>query len=96
MSYVFRLSGKVDLDARGIWAALLCALHGLLLPVLLPLIPLSRLKFVSEPLIEIVINLFAVFIAAHSLTASYSRFIKWPLVGNSGNLQSRLRTRTKP
>ncbi|MBY6064303.1 MerC domain-containing protein [Pseudidiomarina sediminum] len=44
-----------SLDKTGIWVTTLCALHCLLLPVILPMLSLIGLSFIGEELLERVI-----------------------------------------
>lgn len=58
-----------SLDRTGMWVTTLCALHCLLLPVILPMLSLIGLSFIGEELLErvilstsIVVGLIALFI----------------------------------
>ncbi|PTB85982.1 MerC domain-containing protein [Pseudidiomarina aestuarii] len=46
---------KQSIDKTGMWVTTLCALHCLLLPVILPLLSMIGLSFIGEELLERVI-----------------------------------------
>jgi|SRR5690554_3442720 len=67
-----------SLDKTGIWVTTLCALHCLLLPVILPLLSLIGLSFLGEELLErmilgtsIVVGLIALFSGMRKHTRFY-------------------------
>ena len=41
-----------NLDKAGIWVTTVCAIHCLLLPVILPLLAMAGLAFIGEDLLE--------------------------------------------
>lgn len=70
-----------SLDKTGIWVTTLCALHCLLLPVILPMLSLIGLSFIGEELLErtiLSISLVVGFIALVVGMRKHLRF--YPLV----------------
>ena len=59
------------LDKVGIGASALCALHCLLMPLLVPLVAFSGLKFIAEPTFEIGMITFMVVLASFTLTKGF-------------------------
>lgn len=58
-----------SLDKTGMWVTTLCALHCLLLPVILPLLSLIGLSFLGEELLERIILGTSILLGAVALTS---------------------------
>jgi len=71
MKTYHHLLSKNVWDKVGISASIMCAVHCLLMPVLLPFIALSHLKIISEPFFENGMITFAVLVASFALTRGY-------------------------
>ncbi|MFC6438748.1 MerC domain-containing protein [Bowmanella sp. JS7-9] len=62
------------LDRFGIWISSLCALHCLLLPVLLPILPLIGASIFAEVWFERTILTLSLLVGSWALISGYSRF----------------------
>ena len=69
-----------NLDKAGIWVTTLCAIHCLLLPVILPLLAMAGLAFIGEDLLENTILGFSVVIGLFSLISGARKHGKWHLL----------------
>ena len=69
-----------NLDKAGIWVTTLCAIHCLLLPVILPLLAMAGLAFIGEDLLENTILGFSVVIGLLSLISGARKHGKWHLL----------------
>lgn len=71
------------LDKLGIWASSLCALHCLLLPVLIPLVPLLGASIFAEEWFEHGILVASVIIGFSALFSGFYRYHKrlYPVYG---------------
>ena len=66
-----RILSKINLDTFGIWISSACAVHCLLLPVLLPVLSILGLKFLANENIEKFIIFTSIAIATYSFVFSY-------------------------
>ncbi len=62
------------LDRMGIWASSLCALHCLLLPILIPLIPYIGASFVAQDWFERSILTISMIIGFWALLSGFYRY----------------------
>lgn len=69
-----------NLDKAGIWITTLCAIHCLLLPVILPLLALAGLAFIGEDLLENTVLGLSVIIGLLSLVNGARKHGKWYLL----------------
>ena len=69
-----------NLDKAGIWVTTLCAIHCLLLPVILPLLALAGLAFIGEDLLENTVLGLSVIIGLLSLVNGARKHGKWYLL----------------
>ncbi len=68
-----------QLDRFGIWISSLCAVHCLLLPVLLPLVPLIGATFFAELWFERLILSASLIVGGWALLSGYYRYHHQPL-----------------
>lgn len=66
-----------SLDKTGMWVTTLCALHCLLLPVILPLLSLIGLSFIGEELLERVILGTSIVLGIIALSAGIRKHAKF-------------------
>jgi len=64
---------KISLDAIGMMASILCAIHCAVLPLLLSLSTLASLHFLANPWIEYSIIILSLFLALISFLPAYRR-----------------------
>ncbi|MDP7591715.1 MAG: MerC domain-containing protein [Litorilituus sp.] len=64
------------LDRIGITATSLCALHCILLPILLPILPLLGLSFLADHTLEHVFLLMTAFLGTVALFSGFKRYHK--------------------
>jgi len=69
-----------NLDKAGIWVTTLCAIHCLLLPVILPLLAMAGLAFIGEDFLENAILGLSVVIGLLSLVSGARKHGKWHLL----------------
>ncbi|MDV6316832.1 MerC domain-containing protein [Idiomarina sp. HP20-50] len=69
-----------NLDKAGIWITTVCAIHCLLLPVILPLLALAGFAFIGEDLLENSILGLSVVVGLWSLVGGARRHGKWWLL----------------
>lgn len=69
-----------NLDKAGIWVTTLCAIHCLLLPVILPLLAMAGLAFIGEDLLENTILGLSVVIGLLSLISGARKHGQWHLL----------------
>ncbi|WP_404400312.1 MerC domain-containing protein [Idiomarina seosinensis] len=74
------LSKQKKLDRAGIWITTLCAIHCLLLPVILPLLALAGFAFIGEDLLENTILGLSVIVGLWSLIGGARRHGEWRLL----------------
>ncbi len=67
-------SPKNVLDRLGIWASSLCALHCLLLPILIPLIPFVSASFFAEAWFERTILTLSMIVGFWALLSGFYRY----------------------
>ncbi|HAS15171.1 MULTISPECIES: MerC domain-containing protein [Idiomarina] len=69
-----------NLDKAGIWITTLCAIHCLLLPVILPLLAMAGLAFIGEDALENTILGLSVVVGLWSLISGARKHGKWHLL----------------
>lgn len=69
-----------NLDKTGIWITTVCAIHCLLLPLILPLLAMSGLAFIGEDTLENSILGLSVFVGLWSLISGARKHGKWHLL----------------
>lgn len=74
------LSKQKRLDKAGMWITTLCAIHCLLLPLILPLLALAGLAFIGEDLLENTILGLSVVVGLWSLVGGARKHGEWRLL----------------
>ncbi|TDP27849.1 MerC mercury resistance protein [Idiomarina aquatica] len=74
------LSKQKRLDRAGMWITTLCAIHCLLLPLILPLLALAGLAFIGEDLLENSILGLSVAVGLWSLIGGARKHGEWRLL----------------
>ena len=74
------LSKQKRLDKAGMWITTLCAIHCLLLPLILPLLALAGLAFIGEDLLENTILGLSVVVGLWSLVVGARKHGEWRLL----------------
>ncbi|MGM0480387.1 MAG: MerC domain-containing protein [Pseudomonadota bacterium] len=74
------LSKQKKLDRVGMWITTLCAIHCLLLPVILPMLALAGLAFIGEDLLENTVLGLSVLVGLWSLVGGARRHGEWRLL----------------
>jgi|TARA_R100001224_G_scaffold69972_1_gene42408 O-antigen ligase len=69
-----------NLDKAGIWITTLCAIHCLLLPLILPLLAMAGLAFIGEDALENTILGLSVFVGLWSLVSGARKHGNWNLL----------------
>ncbi|MGM0630091.1 MAG: MerC domain-containing protein [Pseudomonadota bacterium] len=69
-----------NLDKAGIWITTLCAIHCLLLPVILPLLAMAGLAFIGEDALENTILGLSVVVGLWSLISGARKHGNWHLL----------------
>lgn len=73
-------SEQKKLDRAGMWITTVCAIHCLLLPLILPLLALAGLAFIGEDLLENAILGLSVVVGLVSLVGGARRHGEWRLL----------------
>lgn len=74
------LNKQKKLDRAGMWITTLCAIHCLLLPLILPLLALAGLAFIGEDLLENTILGLSVVVGLWSLVGGARQHGEWRLL----------------
>ncbi|AVJ56915.1 MerC domain-containing protein [Idiomarina sp. OT37-5b] len=74
------LSKQKKLDRAGMWITTLCAIHCLLLPLILPLLALTGMAFIGEDLLENTILGLSVVVGLWSLVGGARQHGEWRLL----------------
>lgn len=74
------LDKQKKLDRVGIWVTTICAIHCLLLPLILPILALVGMSFIGEDLLENTILLSSVAVGLWSLVGGARRHGSWNLL----------------